>query len=58
MIDASPGGSVTSYLVDKILGGPQDGGCFVGDRMPAGQPQLSPTDIAMFTSWIDASAPF
>jgi hypothetical protein len=57
MINAVTGGSATSYLVDKILGGPQDGGCFVGTRMPAGQPQLSPSDIAVFTSWINAGAP-
>jgi hypothetical protein len=42
----APGHSQHSYLVDKIIGSAQDGGCFAGARMPAGGPYLVPSDIA------------
>ena len=51
------GSSATSYLVDKILGAAQDGGCFSGQRMPRGAPPLAASDIQLIASWIDAHTP-
>jgi hypothetical protein len=51
------GSATQSYLVDKILGAAQDGGCFSGKQMPLGQPALAATDIATITNWIDAGTP-
>ena len=49
----SAGHPETSYLVDKILGAAQPGGpCFVGVRMPRGQPALSAANIATIEAWI------
>jgi hypothetical protein len=51
------GSSATSYLVDKILGAAQDGGCFQGVRMPAsGPPFLTNYQIARIAAWIDTGA--
>ncbi len=44
------GDSVHSYLVDKLLGAAQDGGCFSGKQMLA-------SDISLITSWINAATP-
>jgi mono/diheme cytochrome c family protein len=52
----APGNAQQSYLVDKIMGAAQDGGCFSGVRMPAGGPYLSDADIASIASWINAGA--
>jgi phospholipase C len=51
------GHSNVSYVIDKIMGAAQDGGCFSGARMPRGAAALSATDIATFASWIDAGTP-
>jgi hypothetical protein len=51
------GNSASSYVIDKLQGQAQiSGGCFSGQRMPFGQPQLNPTDINTFISWINAGA--
>jgi hypothetical protein len=51
------GDSGISYLVDKIMGHAQNGGCFSGQRMPAGgNPPLSDEEIATIAAWIDAGA--
>jgi hypothetical protein len=50
------GSSVTSYLIDKVMGAAQDGGCFSGAQMPFGGPPLAPADIATIASWIDHGA--
>jgi hypothetical protein len=46
-----------SYMVDKVLGVAQDGGCFSGSRMPLGAPQLSAADITTISAWINAGTP-
>jgi hypothetical protein len=51
------GASAQSYLVDKILGAAQDGGCFSGKQMPLGKPALSAADITTIKSWIDSGTP-
>jgi hypothetical protein len=51
------GDSMHSYLVDKIRGAAQDGGCFAGLRMPRNLPPLSDSDIALIAAWIDAGTP-
>jgi len=51
------GDSVHSYMVDKIMGAAQDGGCFTGQRMPRGAPPLAASDIALIAAWIDAGTP-
>ena len=51
------GSATQSYLVDKILGAAQDGGCFSGRQMPIGKPPLSLADIALISSWINAGTP-
>jgi hypothetical protein len=48
--------SVTSYLVDKIIGSAQDGGCFSGQQMPSDGPPLSLADFETITHWIDHGA--
>jgi len=50
------GQATQSYLVDKILGAAQDGGCFSGRQMPLNKPPLAATDIATISAWIDAGA--
>lgn len=52
-----PGAAQHSYLVDKILGSAQDGGCFSGRQMPLNKPALSEHDISLITSWINAGSP-
>jgi hypothetical protein len=52
-----PGNAAESYLVDKILGVAQDGGCFSGKQMPLGKAPLAAGDIATITSWINAGTP-
>jgi hypothetical protein len=51
------GNSAQSYLVDKIMGAAQDGGCFSGKQMPLGKAPLAAADIATITSWINAGTP-
>jgi len=51
------GSSAHSYLVDKLLGAAQDGGCFSGRQMPLGKPPLAASDLGVITSWIDAGTP-
>jgi phospholipase C len=51
------GDSAHSYVIDKIKGAAQDGGCFSGNRMPLGGPALSADDIATFAAWIDLGTP-
>jgi hypothetical protein len=51
------GDSAHSYLVDKLLGAAQDGGCFSGKQMPLGKAPLSASDISLITSWINAGTP-
>ena len=51
------GNSTQSYLVDKIMGAAQDGGCFSGKQMPLGKPALAASDIATIASWINAGTP-
>jgi phospholipase C len=53
----SSGSAATSYTVDKILGAAQDGGCYLGQRMPAGAPPLADADIATIVGWINAGTP-
>jgi len=52
----APGQSTHSYIVDKIKGAAQDGGCFSGRQMPLNKPALAATDIAIISAWIDAGA--
>jgi len=52
----APGQSAHSYLVDKIVGAAQDGGCFSGRQMPLNKPPLAASDIAIISAWIDAGA--
>lgn len=52
----APGQAAHSYLVDKILGAAQDGGCFSGRQMPLNKPALASSDIAIISAWIDAGA--
>ena len=51
------GSSATSYIVDKLLGAAQDGGCFSGKQMPLGKAPLSAGDLAVITAWINAGTP-
>jgi hypothetical protein len=51
------GDSVQSYLVDKLLGAAQDGGCFSGKQMPLGKAPLSASDISLIASWSNAGTP-
>ncbi|MEI9942543.1 MAG: hypothetical protein WDO69_35460 [Pseudomonadota bacterium] len=51
------GSSAQSYLVDKLLGAAQDGGCFSGKQMPLNRPPLAAADLATITSWINAGTP-
>ena len=53
----NPGSSGSSYIVDKLLGAAQDGGCFSGNRMPNGGPFLTPFQISQIAQWIDDGAP-
>jgi hypothetical protein len=53
----APGDAAHSYLVDKILGAAQDGGCFSGRQMPLNKPPLSTSDSALIASWINAGTP-
>ena len=53
----APGQAAQSYLVDKLLGAAQDGGCFSGRQMPLNMPPLSASDIGVIRAWIDAGAP-
>ena len=53
----APGDAAHSYMVDKVLGAAQDGGCFAGVRMPAGGQPLSASDIATIVSWINNGTP-
>ena len=50
------GQAAHSYLVDKLLGSAQDGGCFSGKQMPLNKEPLSATDIGIVSAWIDAGA--
>jgi len=52
----APGQSAHSYIVDKIKGAAQDGGCFSGRQMPLNRPALAASDIAIISAWIDAGA--
>jgi len=52
----APGQSAHSYIVDKIKGAAQDGGCFSGRQMPLNKPALAASDIAIISAWIDAGA--
>ncbi|HET7543908.1 MAG TPA: hypothetical protein VFK05_28750 [Polyangiaceae bacterium] len=52
----APGQAAHSYLVDKLLGAAQDGGCFSGKQMPLNKTPLSESDIAIIRAWIDAGA--
>ena len=52
----APGHAAQSYIVDKIVGAAQDGGCFSGKQMPLNKPALAPSDIAIISAWIDAGA--
>jgi phospholipase C len=51
------GDSAHSYIVDKVEGAAQDGGCFSGSRMPLGGAPLAASDIALIAAWIDAGTP-
>jgi len=51
------GNSAQSYLVDKITGSAQDGGCFSGKQMPLNKPPLAAADIATIANWINAGTP-
>jgi hypothetical protein len=51
------GDAAHSYVIDKLLGAPQDGACFSGQRMPRGAPALAPSAIALMRAWIDAGTP-
>jgi hypothetical protein len=51
------GSAAQSYLVDKLLGSAQDGGCFSGKQMPLNKPALSAADLATITNWINAGTP-
>lgn len=51
------GSSASSYLVDKLMGAAQDGGCFSGKQMPLGKAPLAASDLAVITSWINAGTP-
>lgn len=51
------GSAATSYLIDKVRGAPQDGGCFSGARMPLGLPPLTDAEIATLVAWIDVGTP-
>ena len=53
----TPGDALHSYMVDKIMGAAQDGGCFAGQRMPRGLPPLGASDIALIAAWINAGTP-
>jgi hypothetical protein len=53
----APGDAAHSYLVDKIGGAAQDGGCFSGRQMPLNKPPLAASDIALITAWISAGTP-
>jgi phospholipase C len=53
----APNGAVRSYLIDKVMGVAQDGGCFSGQRMPSGGPPLANSDIALIAAWIDSGTP-
>ncbi|MEP7052641.1 MAG: hypothetical protein ABJB12_19895 [Pseudomonadota bacterium] len=46
-----------TYLVDKIMGAAEDGGCFSAKQMPLGEPPLAATDLALLASWINAGTP-
>ena len=48
----SPGHASDSYVVMKLEGS----STIVGERMPFGGPYLSPEEIALVRSWIDAGA--
>jgi hypothetical protein len=50
-------GAVHSYMIDKLMGVAQDGGCFSGQRMPSGGPPLSNSDLALIAAGIDAGTP-
>jgi len=52
----APGQSAHSYIVDKIKGAAQDGGCFSGRQMPLNRPALAASEIAIISAWIDAGA--
>ncbi len=52
-----PGKAAQSYLVDKIMGAAQDGGCLSGKQMPLNKPPLAASDISIISSWINAGAP-
>jgi hypothetical protein len=53
----TPGNSALSYLVDKLVGVAQDGGCFSGAAMPPpNAPSLSNYDLLRITNWIDDGA--
>lgn len=52
-----PGNAAQSYLVDKLMGGAQDAGCFSGKQMPLNKPPLAATELEVIRSWINAGAP-
>jgi len=52
-----PGNAARSYLVDKLLGAAQDGGCFSGKQMPLNKPPLAASELEIISSWINAGAP-
>jgi hypothetical protein len=51
------GSAATSYVIDKLMGAAQDGGCFSGSRMPLGGAPLAATDLARFQAWINGGTP-
>jgi hypothetical protein len=51
------GNAAASYIVDKVKGAAQDGGCFGGQRMPRNAPPLADSDVAIIVDWINASTP-
>jgi hypothetical protein len=52
----APGQSAHSYIVDKLLGVAQDGGCYSGRQMPLNKPPLAASEVATIKAWIDAGA--
>jgi hypothetical protein len=52
----NPGSSMTSYIIDKLDGAAQDGGCFSGAQMPRGAAPLTPAQISLIAQWIDHGA--
>ena len=52
----APGKAAESYLIDKLLGAAQDGGCFSGRQMPLNKPPLAESEISVIRAWINAGA--